>query len=409
MKLVGFTREEARIDTAQRIDATFEAKSGESISMFFEVAGARAISQSAIYDCLYLIGSTIAYWFGDKLIEVPGADKTLHTNVHAAHGEWNQWSGSKGPIQHVGDFTSTRPSSKSDRSPAVFFSGGVDSYFTLLNLPETALTLLSIEHAEPDQDSIANAFSRLTDLQNSRVDKMHDQNIKVVTNMMVAHPRILDQWALRLHGPFYAACALLVSDSISSAAISSTFEYGHLKPWGSHPALDPLWSSTSTQIKHFGADHSRAEKTELVARSTAARASLSVCERGRYADGSRLNCSQCTKCSRTMLTLDALGYTPKDAPAFDWTNYSLERVQNSFVHGPGEARLLREVVELANQNQRSEIGEAIEKAIRRSRALWWTTNLERWVRRKFPGLLKHKTVLQTLKHRATEILGFRHS
>ncbi len=406
MKLVGFTRADACIDAAQRIDATFEAKSGELISVFFEVAGAREISGAAVRDCLYVIGSTMAYWFGEEVIDIPGADKTLHVNVQDAHRKWNQWSGNNGSIHHVGDFEATNSGSESDRSPAVFFSGGVDSYFTLLNLPEKDLTLLSIEHTEANQASVSDAFARLTDLQNNASEKRHERNIKIATNMMVAHPRILDQWALRLHGPFYAACALLVSDTISSAAISSTFEYSHLKPWGSHPELDPLWSSSSTQIRHFGADHSRVEKTASVARSAAARSSLSVCEKGRYADGSRLNCSKCTKCDRTMLTLDALGYSPSDAQAFDWSDYSLEKIRRKFIRGPGEARLLNEVVDLAKKNGRPEISNAIGQAINRSRPLMWITSVERFLRRKFPDVIKHRTALRKFRNRIISLFGY---
>lgn len=406
MKLVGFTREDASIDSAHRIDATFETKSGELVSIFFEVSGAHEISDASVRDCLYLIGSTIAFWFGDGIIEVPGADKILHANVREAHRKWNQWSGNNGSIQHVGDFETTNSHSASDRSAAVFFSGGIDSYFSLLNLPEKELALLSIEHTEADPASISDGFARLADLQNSASENAHRRNVKIVTNMMVAHPRILDQWALRLHGPFYAACALLVSDTISSAAISSTFEYSNLKPWGSHPELDPLWSSSSTQIVHFGADHSRAEKTELVARSATARSTLSVCEKGRYADGSQLNCSKCTKCYRTMLTLDALGYAPSEASAFDWSDYSMDKIRRKFIHGPGEARLLNEVVALADKHGRQEISNAIGRAINRSRPLMWITSVERFLRRKFPNVVNHRQALRKFRNRIISLFGY---
>lgn len=390
----------------KRIEARFRACSGETFEIYFELEGAAApISAEAGADALFLCGFALAHVRQEPYAQAEPVDARLRRHVAAAQREWRNWPGRPEPVEL--DAPERAPAPRLTSGPALaLFSGGVDSFFTLLEPPEPDIVALSIEHADDVRKDIEGAFARLRELGAAAAGCGAKGAVGVVTNMMTADPRAHDLWATRVHGCFFSACAHLLSDSSGGAILSSTFSYGKLKAWGSHPLIDPLWSSSRLRMIHHGAAFTRAEKTAAVGRSKVARSALSVCETGRRADGVRLNCSTCVKCRRTMLNLLALGYAPEDAPAFDWTRFSLQGVSESFVRGPGEARLLGEISDLARANGREEIAAAIELSVRRSRPFMPLTEAERFVRRTFPGVLRHRSLLTKLRRRTLRLLGF---
>jgi hypothetical protein len=103
------------------------------------------------------------------------------------------------------------------------------------------------------------------------------------------------------HGTLLAAVAYLLSPTIGTVYIPSTHDYSQLFPWGSHPILDPLWSTEATTIIHDGCDALRLEKTAVIAKHEVALRHLRVCWGGEY------NCGACNKCVRTIISLQALG------------------------------------------------------------------------------------------------------
>jgi hypothetical protein len=85
---------------------------------------------------------------------------------------------------------------------------------------------------------------------------------------------------------------------------------------GTHPDLDPLYSSAALAVTHDGADERRIDKVARVARWDAALDALRVCyDLGALASTDRLNCGRCHKCVLTMLELVAAGALA-DCPGF---------------------------------------------------------------------------------------------
>src|SRR5690606_4934976 len=62
------------------------------------------------------------------------------------------------------------------------------------------------------------------------------------------------------HGSAVAFLGHLLQEHIGSLLISSSYDQDHLGPWGSHPALDPWWSSSRLSVRSFGHEISRSEK-----------------------------------------------------------------------------------------------------------------------------------------------------
>lgn len=179
-----------------------------------------------------------------------------------------------------------------------FFSGGVDSFHSLLMHQHsiTHLVLISgfdkglrnpavLEKARIALREVAAAFGK--------------KPLEVSTNIrQFTDP--LASWSF-YHGGVLAAVALALSHGIGTFLIPSSYSYDQLHPWGSHPLLDPLWSIPGLQTIHDGCEFTRYEKVAHIAKADLALAHLRVC--WDTSDGSDANCGKCEKCLRTMTSL----------------------------------------------------------------------------------------------------------
>jgi hypothetical protein len=113
------------------------------------------------------------------------------------------------------------------------------------------------------------------------------------------------------HGGALAFLGHLLEEHIGTLLISSSVDEHHLRPWGSHPDLDPFWSSSRVAIRHVGQEVSRAEKVRrLLQHPVAARLMqrhLRVCYEFPSAKG---NCGRCHKCVLMRINLH------RDMPGF---------------------------------------------------------------------------------------------
>ena len=98
--------------------------------------------------------------------------------------------------------------------------------------------------------------------------------------------------------------AIALSLGFKTALIPSGNMRGEIERQGTHPALDPRYSTERTEVLHYG-DASRLQKVERLARSQPALDTLRVC-RYDHLESDR-NCGKCEKCLRTMLELHVVG------------------------------------------------------------------------------------------------------
>ncbi|MGH2951359.1 MAG: hypothetical protein ACRDKX_04870, partial [Solirubrobacterales bacterium] len=106
------------------------------------------------------------------------------------------------------------------------------------------------------------------------------------------------------YGSALAAIALLFQHRFRAVLVPAGQSYAHLHRDGSHPLLDPLWSTGRTQIVTDGAEARRTEKVESIASWELAMRWLRVCLEN--PDGV-YNCGRCEKCLRTRINLRAVG------------------------------------------------------------------------------------------------------
>ena len=106
---------------------------------------------------------------------------------------------------------------------------------------------------------------------------------------------------LEYFASFLVAAAHAFARRWSSVSLASSWDLGHLRPWGSHPLLDPCFGTTSMDVRHEGAGLTRMEKLLELARRDAAIGRLVVCNHAPPAP--YLNCGKCGKCLLTLASL----------------------------------------------------------------------------------------------------------
>ena len=117
-------------------------------------------------------------------------------------------------------------------------------------------------------------------------------------------------WTYRHHGAALAAVGHAATNGPGYLFIGATFDVANPVPWGSHPAVDGLFSSQRLAIIHDSARFSRVDKVRALAAWPKALSALRVCPEG---PADRLNCGRCEKCLRTRLELLAIGVEATDA------------------------------------------------------------------------------------------------
>jgi 7-cyano-7-deazaguanine synthase in queuosine biosynthesis len=179
-----------------------------------------------------------------------------------------------------------------------FFSGGVDSFYTLLKHQDEIEKIILINGIMHENTSV---MPKVTGEMRRIAREMGKSLIVVEVNLRDLSDQYTD-WADHYVGSALASIGLLLSPKFRKIYVPATFSYEHLHPEGSHPLLDPLWSTETLTFVHDGCEANRIEKIAYVSQSDIALELLRVCNRI-YSH----NCGQCEKCLRTMLGLHAVG------------------------------------------------------------------------------------------------------
>jgi hypothetical protein len=134
--------------------------------------------------------------------------------------------------------------------------------------------------------------------------------LPVCTNLRDLGDRLVD-WPLIHHGAGLASVVLAVAPAFRRALIAASHSYAELHINGTHPLLDPLWSTENVLFVHDGCEANRLEKIRTIAQSQLLLDTVRVC----IADDapSTYNCGRCEKCLRTMLGLWIAGALEKSA------------------------------------------------------------------------------------------------
>lgn len=308
-------------------------------------------------------------------------DALLLENVQGILTIWKEWYPElhrvaiRCPVNGYAEPKSTRT--------ATFFSGGVDSYFSIARrMPQNPqdipavgkvddlLTVWGFDIGVYDEAQ----FRPLAEMLTGSAKKLELNHIIVRTNLREVMPVYREQWGPLAHGAGLAFIGLMLERRYGEIVLGSTYPYGALSPWGSHPLVDPLFSTSGVTVVHDGAAVTRIEKTKVAARLPETNRALHVCQ----AVGLQ-NCSRCEKCYRTMIALDILGLKEAFGAAFDWSGYSLSNVSKVYAGGGLQQIFYKEMISAAQVRGREDVVKALRYSSRRSDRLAPFVGFSEWL------------------------------
>lgn len=288
----------------------------------------------------------------DLEISVP-VDPVLLDGAQSLARLWRAW------YPHLRPISITAPVELNDfqgQETAGLFSGGVDSFFTVLRHPEIRY-LITIQGMDlPIGDT--SMFDRFCAARSKSARCMGKTLSPVVTNMRTRLNT--PDWEAIGFGAGAISVALTLERHFKEIMIASSLDYSALAPNGSHPLSDPLLSTSTTRIAHEGAAYTRFEKLEFISQYDVARQGLHVC----FSSHGEGTCSRCSKCYRTMIALELLGVLDR-FPMFDRSKFQVDQIGRLLVHGP-EFAFFEEMRAQASERGRADIAKEIEKCVRRS-------------------------------------------
>jgi hypothetical protein len=197
----------------------------------------------------------------------------------------------------------SNPPLRPGRGTGSLFSGGVDSFHTLLKNRDTITHLLLLDRFDHKMTA-SDAVSRATREHAARVANDFGKELLVLqSNARLLYRSDKVKWTY-YHGVVLAAMGVALGNVLHTVLIPASHTYAQLQPWGTHPLLDPLWSTHLTRIIHDGAEATRSQKVmDWICRSDLALQSLRVCPN----PGDDYNCGRCEKCLRTMIQIYLAG------------------------------------------------------------------------------------------------------
>lgn len=188
---------------------------------------------------------------------------------------------------------------------SAFFSGGVDSFHTLLKHRHEIDTILLIHGFDiPLEDT--RTWAEAEKLGRRTAALFGKQLIIARTNVHYGQSMPVDwkwYWGVTL-----AALAHALAPLHGKVYIASSYSYADMKPDGSTALTDPLWSSEAVTIVHDGGER-RVDKLRNLAAHPETLPLVRVC----WENTGENNCGRCEKCLRTMLPLLAMGALRPDA------------------------------------------------------------------------------------------------
>jgi hypothetical protein len=270
-------------------------------------------------------------------LTVPGeVSQRLLTAVPAIVDIFRSWDSSLSAVEIQDAVPVTRNLPREQRIGA-FFSGGVDSFYTLLKRREEITDLIFVHGFDIRLDDTS--LRRTTSEMVHRVASSFGKRVVEVETDLRSLLDSYANWGDLAHGAALAAIGHVLSASFARIFIPATFTYANLMPNGSHPLLDPLWSLEELDFVHDGCEASRTRKVAFLSGYDVALENLRVCWKN--PDGA-YNCGTCEKCLRTMINLYAAGALDR-CTTFDQP-LDVRRIRRMIVPNVQKRALLEEVL-----------------------------------------------------------------
>lgn len=260
-----------------------------------------APSAEAMNDSVFPVGLMLAMATGTPLSLSAPVSRSLLESSDDVQDIFTSWY--PGTFQRVELQVSAREPRDAPRSSRAMstFTAGVDSFYTLQRRMDEVSTVLYVHGFDVPLKNTG-VREMMSDNLQSAAASAGKELVQCASNIR----RFLDPhmtWSSMSHGAAITGFASLLSDSHGTLYLPASYAYADLYPWGSHPLVDPKWSTDALEVVHEGAGAGRVEKTRAIAHDPSAQRHLRVCFQR---DGS-YNCGHCKKCVRTKTALELEG------------------------------------------------------------------------------------------------------
>ena len=282
----GSCRMQMRLHTARR-SFTFEHR---------VAAGAISSSGNAALAAALLPSMR---WGGILQVDAPVSSRLL-ANVGAIQEAFLAHSSRLRPVEVVAP-VATDPEPASGRGVACFFSGGIDSFYSVLSHRDEISHLVFI-HGFDIPLGERSLRARVSASLQAAAAELGIPLIEAESDARSFAERHVD-WSGQYYGAFLASIALLLSPRFRKVYIASSYGPGQDVFCGSTPEVDPLWSTEELEIVH-DAQVARLDKIAAVAEVPVALRRLRVCWENR---AGAYNCGRCRKCLLAMAGLRIVG------------------------------------------------------------------------------------------------------
>ena len=184
----------------------------------------------------------------------------------------------------------------------LFFSGGVDSTYSLLRHQSSISALVFVVGFDIPirNEGLAGEVSSMMRRAAGRFGLPLIEVSTDVREFSDAHAH----WGSHYCGAAMAGVAHLLAREFGTMIIPGTLDWKDQAPFGTHPFTDPKWSSRSLVLSHDSCDVDRLEKMRTIVADGRGLEHLRVCWRN---PDNAYNCCRCEKCLRALANLRALG------------------------------------------------------------------------------------------------------
>jgi hypothetical protein len=284
------------------------------------------------------------------------ASRRLHSGLDGIQRLLHRWD-ERMTIVDVEADTAPRP--RAGRGVGLFFSGGVDSFSALRRRRGELTHLVTVRGFDvtgvEDWDAIRAMARSVADAEGLSLVEVETDARRAVTDLA---------WFEHGHGAVLASVALALQSTLHRVVVGSSRDAATLTPCGTHPDLDPLWSTEATVVEHDDL-LSRDDKIAGLVDDEPAMRWLRVCWRR----PDLYNCGRCDKCIRTQIALWMAGGLTRCATLPD--DVDLRRVRRLRHRHPRSMDRATRLAARVQEAGHPELADALRTSVRRSRAQAW--------------------------------------
>ncbi|MBX9952506.1 MAG: hypothetical protein K2Y39_25255 [Candidatus Obscuribacterales bacterium] len=280
------------IDGLSRVTSTFDGS-----TVWFECADLQLNPVSEALGSLWLVPCILS---GRNLRIQQAVCRTWYENALAIIALLNEnWGTTK--IELIAETRDPPSAGDNQTAQSVFFSGGVDSLYTLYKSTSTKYLV----SAQPfDLPSASDETHQATRDRLAEVARAVGAQAVTIRTNILQHPGYAIHKLMDTHTGLLASLGHLLSQHTGTLKMAPTFHKDDAELLGGHHLLVPLYSSKNLQILLPNAETSRRERLEAISDWHVAQKNLFVCFNK---EGKNKNCGRCEKCVRTLLDLHILG------------------------------------------------------------------------------------------------------